>query len=100
MPTCSLHMDWQHQFIAGIESSFSVGRLQLRLNKVSELIHNSTYHQNLPMAKVSVHFVDIIDKVRPTSNLIAFLRAARPLTKPACCAGAESRKWAPHSEHL
>lgn len=36
---------------------------QLRLNKVSELIHNSTNHQNLPMAKVSVHFVEIIDKV-------------------------------------
>lgn len=37
---------------------------QLRLNKVSELIHNSTYHQNLEMARVSVHFQEIIDTVR------------------------------------
>jgi structural maintenance of chromosome 4 len=37
---------------------------QLRLNKVSELIHNSTNHRNLEMAKVSVHFHDIIDLVR------------------------------------
>eukprot|EP00850_Spirogloea_muscicola_P004528 SM000019S05072 [mRNA] locus=s19:742976:750966:- [translate_table: standard] len=35
---------------------------QLRLNKVSELIHNSTNHQNLESAEVSVHFQDIIDK--------------------------------------
>ena len=38
--------------------------LQLRLNKVSELIHNSTHHQNLEMAKVSVHFQEIVDTVR------------------------------------
>lgn len=37
---------------------------QLRLNKLSELIHNSTHHQNLPYAKVDVHFAEIIDKVR------------------------------------
>jgi len=37
---------------------------QLRLNKVSELIHNSTHHQDVPMARVSVHFIEIIDKVR------------------------------------
>lgn len=37
---------------------------QLRLNKVSELIHNSTYHQNLEMARVSVHFQEIVDLVR------------------------------------
>jgi hypothetical protein len=36
---------------------------QLRLNKVSELIHNSTYHQNLEMARVSVHFQEIVDLV-------------------------------------
>eukprot|EP00850_Spirogloea_muscicola_P012233 SM000078S22092 [mRNA] locus=s78:341423:349363:- [translate_table: standard] len=35
---------------------------QLRLNKVSELIHNSTNHQNLESAEVSVHFQDILDK--------------------------------------
>ncbi|KAM7508004.1 hypothetical protein LguiA_018457 [Lonicera macranthoides] len=34
---------------------------QMRLNKVSELIHNSTNHQNLDSARVSVHFQEIID---------------------------------------
>ncbi|KAF6159765.1 hypothetical protein GIB67_030023 [Kingdonia uniflora] len=34
---------------------------QMRLNKVSELIHNSTNHQNLDRASVSVHFHEIID---------------------------------------
>nr|XP_043607688.1 structural maintenance of chromosomes protein 4 [Erigeron canadensis] len=34
---------------------------QMRLNKVSELIHNSTNHQNLNSARVSVHFQEIID---------------------------------------
>ncbi|KAL8162614.1 hypothetical protein V2J09_014103 [Rumex salicifolius] len=34
---------------------------QMRLNKVSELIHNSTNHQNLDSAAVSVHFQEIID---------------------------------------
>ncbi|XP_017975842.1 PREDICTED: structural maintenance of chromosomes protein 4 isoform X1 [Theobroma cacao] len=34
---------------------------QMRLNKVSELIHNSTNHQNLESAGVSVHFQEIID---------------------------------------
>lgn len=34
---------------------------QIRLNKVSELIHNSDEHQNLESAKVEVHFVDVID---------------------------------------
>ncbi|XP_058224074.1 structural maintenance of chromosomes protein 4-like isoform X2 [Rhododendron vialii] len=34
---------------------------QMRLNKVSELIHNSTNHQNLDSASVSVHFQEIID---------------------------------------
>jgi structural maintenance of chromosome 4 len=36
---------------------------QLRLNRVSELIHNSTKHQNLEMAKVTVVFHEIIDLV-------------------------------------
>lgn len=66
-----------------------VRHLQLRLNKVSELIHNSTYHQNLPMAKVSVHFVDIIDKVRPVFRLAARPQAGRLLPAAAgllrCC---------------
>ncbi|XP_050230281.1 structural maintenance of chromosomes protein 4-like isoform X2 [Mercurialis annua] len=34
---------------------------QMRLNKVSELIHNSTNHQNRDSAGVSVHFQEIID---------------------------------------
>jgi len=34
---------------------------QLRLNKVSELIHNSTNHQNLEMATVTVVFHEIVD---------------------------------------
>ncbi|XP_022149786.1 structural maintenance of chromosomes protein 4 [Momordica charantia] len=34
---------------------------QMRLNKVSELIHNSTNHQNLERASVSVHFQEIVD---------------------------------------
>lgn len=37
--------------------------LQLRFNKVAELIHNSTYHRNLERACVTVHFQEIIDKV-------------------------------------
>lgn len=44
-------------------------RLQLRLNKVSELIHNSTHHQNLEMARVSVHFQEILDTVRCPSMI-------------------------------
>ena len=39
-------------------------RPQLRFNKVSELIHNSTNHRNLERACVTVHFQEIIDKVR------------------------------------
>lgn len=35
----------------------------MRLNKVSELIHNSTNHQNLDSAGVSVHFQEIVDLV-------------------------------------
>ncbi|KAG6545759.1 hypothetical protein Mapa_012720 [Marchantia paleacea] len=33
----------------------------MRLNKVSELIHNSSNHQNLDKARVSVHFQEIVD---------------------------------------
>jgi len=39
---------------------------QLRLNKVSELIHNSTHHRDLEMAKVSVFFQEINDLVSVT----------------------------------
>jgi structural maintenance of chromosome 4 len=41
---------------------------QLRLRKVSELIHNSTNHRNLDMAKVSVYFEEIVDIVSYRSN--------------------------------
>ncbi len=34
---------------------------QLRLNKVSELIHKSTNFRNLEYARVEVHFHEIID---------------------------------------
>lgn len=44
--------------------------LQMRLNKVSELIHNSTNHQNLDSAGVSVHFQEIIDLVIATFPVI------------------------------
>ena len=43
-------------------------RSQLRLNKVSELIHNSTQHRNLEQARVSVFFEEIIDHVRPLAG--------------------------------
>ncbi len=36
---------------------------QLRLNKISELIHKSEAYMDLPMCRVSVHFVEIHDKV-------------------------------------
>lgn len=47
--------------------------LQMRLNKVSELIHNSTNHQNLDSAGVSVHFQEIIDLVTNFHLLLCFL---------------------------
>ncbi|KAK9064798.1 hypothetical protein SSX86_016180 [Deinandra increscens subsp. villosa] len=43
---------------------------QMRLNKVSELIHNSTNHQNLQSARVSVHFQEIIDKDGETYEVV------------------------------
>ena len=44
---------------------------QMRLNKVSELIHDT--HQNLDKASVSVHFNDIIDLVNSSILLLEFL---------------------------
>ena len=35
---------------------------KIRLNKISELIHNSGQHRNLEFARVSVHFVAIVDR--------------------------------------
>ncbi|KAJ0454757.1 putative structural maintenance of chromosomes protein [Helianthus annuus] len=56
---------------------------QMRLNKVSELIHNSTNHQNLNSARVSVHFQEIIDlengsyEVVPGSDFVIAREAFR-----------------------
>ncbi|XP_074578322.1 structural maintenance of chromosomes protein 4 isoform X2 [Curcuma longa] len=44
---------------------------QMRLNKVSELIHNSSNHQNLESAGVSVHFQEIIDLDDGTYEAVA-----------------------------
>jgi structural maintenance of chromosome 4 len=43
---------------------------QIRLNKVSELIHNSDEHQDLDSARVEVHFVDIIDSDDGTEGAV------------------------------
>ena len=50
-----------------------VGRVQLRLNKVSELIHKSTNFRNLDTARVSVHFQYIIDKVSSSISITLWL---------------------------
>eukprot|EP00887_Chlorella_sp_A99_P001225 scaffold14.g1225.t1 len=56
---------------------------QLRLNKVSELIHNSTHHSNLEQARVSVHFQEIVDldderyEVVPNSEFVISRTAKR-----------------------
>jgi len=56
---------------------------QLRLNKVSELIHNSTNHRGLEMARVSVHFCEIMDgegesfEMVPDSELVVSRTAHR-----------------------
>lgn len=34
---------------------------QVRLKKISELIHNSEHHLNIQKAKVTVRFVEIVD---------------------------------------
>jgi structural maintenance of chromosome 4 len=45
---------------------------QLRLKKVSELIHKSEQFPNLDSAKVEVHFQEIIVKVTPCFFLFLF----------------------------
>ena len=62
---------------------------QLRLNKVSELIHNSTHHRNLGEARVSVHFQEIVDIVSERGSARRICRSRLPLP--------ESRR--PHSLH-
>lgn len=51
-------------FVFGFKTS------KLRLNKVSELIHNSTHHQNLDKVSVMVHFARIRDLDDETSEKI------------------------------
>lgn len=54
--------------------------MQLRLSKVSELIHNSTDHQNLRSARVSVFFEEVIDTVRLSCRgLYAFKSLDAPM---------------------
>lgn len=56
---------------------------QLRLNKVSELIHSSTRHRDIDTAKVSVHFKEIVDTGEhsydevPNSDLVVSRTAHR-----------------------
>ena len=68
MPRCPQYSTGRLKLSARQAGTRLTGRVrlyvQLRLNKVSELIHNSTHHQDVPMARVSVHFMEIIDKVR------------------------------------
>eukprot|EP00741_Cyanophora_paradoxa_P003506 tig00000711_g3404.t1 len=47
--------------IDGICFVFGKRAKAMRMNKVSELIHNSEGHQNLDSAKVSVYFQEIVD---------------------------------------
>ena len=60
---------------------------QLRLNKVSELIHNSTHHRNLEQARVSVHFQEIVDVVRGRR------RPAAPTRPGPSAAAAHCMQW-------
>lgn len=68
--------------------------LQLRLNKVSELIHNSTNHKNLAMARVCVHFQEILDTVSLTQCLCceAPLLASMQTLQQACMRRPEQDK--------
>ena len=58
---------------------------QLRFNKVSELIHNSTHHRNLERACVTVHFQEIVDRVR--RGVVADASTGGPLAGAASCMG-------------
>lgn len=66
--------------------------LQLRLSKVSELIHNSTNHQNLDSASVMVHFARINDMVRlPTTQLLMTMFLQTPPLLQAALKAPDSR---------
>jgi hypothetical protein len=58
--------------------------LQLRFNKVSELIHNSTHHRNLERACVTVHFQEILDQVACGSSTLCSACATQQSCRSAC----------------
>jgi hypothetical protein len=51
----------------------------MRLNKLNELIHNSSKHQNCTKASVEVHFHEIIDKVSPILGPLTLLRTTQKI---------------------
>lgn len=67
---------------------------QLRLSKVSELIHKSANHQNLDSARVSVYFQEIIDMVQPG--------AARACPRSQSCMGCRKKPtaWSPAKDNV
>lgn len=60
--TCSFKQPFKKPTVPAIPSA-RPATPQLRFNKVSELIHNSTNHRALERACVTVNFQEIIDKV-------------------------------------
>lgn len=68
-------------FIAMIDMR-CVACAQLRLNKVSELIHNSEHHRNLESAQVSVYFQEIVDQVRGPCQALRCMAISCTLTEP------------------
>lgn len=64
----------------------------LRLNKVSELIHNSAGRQGIQQAQVSVRFQEIIDLVREAAGREGRFQAAREGRNPSVAAPARLRR--------
>lgn len=56
--------------------------MQLRLNKVSELIHNSSNYQNLEFARVTVNFHEIVDHVRHLDAFFGLCSRKNTLNPP------------------
>eukprot|EP00966_Prymnesium_polylepis_P141319 3263702-Prymnesium_polylepis.1 len=77
---------------------FGFGAKQMRQSKVSDLIHDSEKHRNLPNCKVSVHFHDIIDlpdgsfKVVEGTELVVSREAKRDGTSTYRVAGKNTDK--------
>lgn len=81
-----MHSDIIIEYLTQVEASSELSALthmlthgvhamQLRFNKVAELIHNSTNHRNLERACVTVHFQEIIDKVATQQQQLRQLTA-------------------------